>query len=80
MLERQEVVLTVPASFDDVARELTLERPPAGRLTANVTLLEEPQAAFYAWIDATTAWREGPRPPAPDPRLSTSAAAPPTSP
>lgn len=48
-LEQQEVVLTVPASFDEAARELTLE---AARLAglANLVLLEEPQAAFYCWI------------------------------
>ena len=48
-LEEQEVVLTVPASFDEAARELTLEAAkPAG--LATITLLEEPQAAFYCWI------------------------------
>src|SRR5579864_4145903 len=48
-LEKQPVVLTVPASFDDVARNLTME---AARLAGleNVTLLEEPQAAFYCWL------------------------------
>ena len=48
-LEEQEVILTVPASFDEVARKLTLE---AARLAGllHVTLLEEPQAAFYSWI------------------------------
>jgi molecular chaperone DnaK (HSP70) len=48
-LEEQSITLTVPASFDDVARQLTAEAARrAGYL--NVTLLEEPQAAFYAWI------------------------------
>ncbi|CAN5907705.1 Hsp70 family protein [soil metagenome] len=48
-LETQDVLLTVPASFDAAARELTVE---AARLAGleNVTLLEEPQAAFYAWL------------------------------
>ncbi len=48
-LEHQQVLLTVPASFDAVARELTVE---AARLAGieNVSLLEEPQAAFYAWL------------------------------
>jgi hypothetical protein len=48
-LEKQAVVLTVPASFDDVARNLTVE---AARLAGleNLTLLEEPQAAFYCWL------------------------------
>ena len=45
------MLLTVPASFDEEARELTLapRRRPA---SSSVTLLEEPQAAFYAWLDA----------------------------
>ncbi len=48
-LEQQEVILTVPASFDEVARELTLEAAKRAGLTT-ITLLEEPQAAFYCWI------------------------------
>jgi hypothetical protein len=53
----QQVLITVPASFDAVARELTLE---AARQAGyqNVTLLEEPQAAFYAWIERHRDWRE----------------------
>jgi len=45
----QDIVLTVPASFDEEARELTVE---AARLAGleNLTLLEEPAAAFYSWI------------------------------
>ncbi len=50
-LERQSVVLTVPASFDEEARELTLAAAAAAGLPA-VTLLEEPLAALYAWIAA----------------------------
>jgi hypothetical protein len=57
-LEQQEVVLTVPASFDAAARELTVEAARAAGLE-NVILLEEPQAAFYAWIEANgDAWRK----------------------
>jgi molecular chaperone DnaK (HSP70) len=48
-LENQDVLLTVPASFDAVARELTMEAAAKAGL-GNVTLLEEPQAAFYAWL------------------------------
>ncbi len=48
-LEEQTVVVTVPASFDDVARNLTAESAKQAGLK-NVTLLEEPQAAFYAWL------------------------------
>jgi molecular chaperone DnaK (HSP70) len=56
-LEQQDIILTVPASFDAVARELTVEAARAAGLE-QVTLLEEPQAAFYAWIDsAGDDWR-----------------------
>ena len=47
----QEVVLAVPASFDAAARELTLQAATQAGLK-NVTLLEEPQAALYAWLEA----------------------------
>jgi molecular chaperone DnaK (HSP70) len=57
-LENQDIILTVPASFDAVARELTVEAARAAGLE-RVTLLEEPQAAFYAWIHAShDKWRE----------------------
>jgi len=57
-LEKQDVLLTVPASFDAVARELTVEAARAAGLE-NVTLLEEPTAAFYAWLAAQgDAWRK----------------------
>ena len=56
-LAEQEVILTVPASFDAVARELTAEAAYAAGLE-NLTLLEEPQAALYAWLDGRgDAWR-----------------------
>lgn len=48
-LEAQDIVLTVPASFDEAARELTLEAARRAGLS-RLTLLEEPQAAFYCWI------------------------------
>jgi molecular chaperone DnaK (HSP70) len=48
-LARQDVLLTVPASFDPAARELTLEAARHAGLE-RVTLLEEPQAAFYSWL------------------------------
>jgi molecular chaperone DnaK (HSP70) len=54
----QEVILTVPASFDPAARELTAEAARAVGFQ-NVTLLEEPQAAFYSWIhQAGETWRD----------------------
>jgi len=48
-LEAQDIILTVPASFDEVARELTVEAAHRAGLP-RVILLEEPQAAFYAWV------------------------------
>ena len=55
----QEVVLTVPASFDAAARELTREAAVAAGLPSDLVLLEEPQAAVYAWIDACgDRWRK----------------------
>src|SRR4051795_7501770 len=57
-LENQDIVLTVPASFDAAARELTVEAARAAGLQ-HITLLEEPQAAFYAWIDNNgSGWRD----------------------
>jgi molecular chaperone DnaK (HSP70) len=57
-LENQEIVLTVPASFDPMARELTVEAARAAGLE-KITLLEEPQAAFYSWIDQShDKWRD----------------------
>ena len=48
-LEDEDVLLTVPASFDEEARVLTVRAAEDAGL-GHVTLLEEPQAAFYAWI------------------------------
>ena len=57
-LSSGRIVVTVPASFDEVARNLTAEAAEAAGL-GNVTLLEEPQAAFYAWTaQAGRAWRD----------------------
>ena len=57
-LSRQDVLLTVPASFDEEARELTLRAAQQSGLE-QVTLLEEPQAAFYAWLESQgDAWRK----------------------
>ena len=57
-LERQTLTLTVPASFDAVARALTVEAAQLAGLK-NVTLLEEPQAALYAWVESLgDAWRK----------------------
>jgi molecular chaperone DnaK (HSP70) len=53
----QQILVTVPASFDAVARELTLQAAERAGFR-EVTLLEEPQAAFYAWIERHKDWRE----------------------
>src|SRR5207237_4169642 len=53
----QQVLVTVPASFDAVARELTLDAAQQAGYRG-VLLLEEPQAAFYAWIQRHPDWRE----------------------
>lgn len=60
-LEDQPVLLTVPASFDAAARDLTQR---AAKLAGfpEVTILEEPQAAFYAWIERNPNWREQVKP------------------
>jgi len=50
-LAAQDVIITVPASFDAAARELTMEAAQAAGIP-NITLLEEPQAALYAWLEA----------------------------
>jgi Hsp70 protein len=56
-LAEQEVLLTVPASFDEEARELTRRAAEQGGYQ-QVTLLEEPQAAFYAWLESQgDGWR-----------------------
>lgn len=56
-LDRQEVTVTVPASFDPAARELTAEAARAIGIE-HLVLLEEPQAALYSWVnDSQGDWR-----------------------
>ncbi len=58
-IAQQQVVLAVPASFDAVARELTREAAVAAGLPDDLILLEEPQAAVYAWLaDNHEQWRK----------------------
>jgi len=58
-IAQQKVILTVPASFDASARELTREAALAAGLPAELVLLEEPQAALYAWLaDSGDSWRK----------------------
>jgi hypothetical protein len=57
-LEHQDILITVPASFDAVARELTVRAAQMAGFE-HFTLLEEPQSAFYGWIyDHEESWRE----------------------
>ena len=57
-LESQKVVVTIPASFDAAARDLVVEASKKAGLPA-ITLLEEPQAAFYSWISQNeNPWRK----------------------
>ena len=59
MFADQSVVLTVPASFDAAARDLTREAALAAGFPESFRLLEEPQAATYAWLDAVgERWRK----------------------
>ncbi|TAM03220.1 MAG: Hsp70 family protein [Paraburkholderia sp.] len=54
----QDITVTIPASFDPAARELTAEAAQAAGY-ARMTLLEEPQAALYSWIQKSGgAWRK----------------------
>lgn len=56
--DAQDITVTIPASFDPAARELTAEACRAAGF-ANLTLLEEPQAALYSWIQASGGdWRK----------------------
>lgn len=50
-LAKQDIALTLPASFDEVSRELTIRAAKLAGLP-RVTLIEEPQAAFYAWLNS----------------------------
>ncbi len=55
----QDVVLTVPASFDEVARDLTREAAIEAGFPDNFTILEEPQAAMYSWLGTKgDTWRK----------------------
>jgi molecular chaperone DnaK (HSP70) len=56
-LALQTVLITVPASFDAAARDLT-QRAAALAGYPEVTIIEEPQAAFYAWLERNAEWRE----------------------
>ncbi|MBL6987917.1 MAG: Hsp70 family protein, partial [Methylobacter sp.] len=57
-LDQQDIVITVPASFDPAARELTAEAARAVGLSQAI-LLEEPQAALYSWIEKSHGdWRK----------------------
>ncbi len=59
--ENAQVLITVPASFDASARSLTEEAARRAGI-ANFVLLEEPQAAFYAWLEKHEDWRSRVKP------------------
>ena len=54
----QEICVTVPASFDAAAQRLTLDAAEEAGFPAGVRLLEEPQAAFYCWLEHHDAMRD----------------------
>jgi len=57
VIENQTIVATVPASFDTVAREFTVKA--AAQIGLKIILLEEPQAAFYSWLNENgEQWRK----------------------
>lgn len=57
-LAAQDLIITVPASFDPAARELTIEAARSVGLN-QAQLLEEPQSALYSWIDNSHGdWRQ----------------------
>lgn len=57
-LEQQDLIITVPASFDPAARELTVEAAKSVGLN-KALLLEEPQSALYSWIESSQGnWRD----------------------
>ncbi|NHZ32992.1 Hsp70 family protein [Massilia rubra] len=60
--DEQDITVTIPASFDPAARELTVEAAKAAGYV-NLTLLEEPQAALYNWIQNSGGrWRKDAKP------------------
>ena len=57
ILEESQVIITVPASFDETARELTVEAAKKAGYK-HISLLEEPLAAFYSWLEKNDNWQE----------------------
>jgi hypothetical protein len=55
VFDKQLIILTVPASFDEVARELTIAAAHQAGITGPI-LLEEPLAAFYDWLRIPSGW------------------------
>ena len=56
-LEESQLIITVPASFDETARELTVEAAKKAGLQ-HIILLEEPLAAFYSWLEKNENWED----------------------
>ncbi|MDM8538300.1 Hsp70 family protein [Desulfobacterales bacterium HSG17] len=62
-IENQFVVITVPASFNEGARQLTMDAVKAAGFSSDMTLLEEPLAAFYSWlINNENSWQNSVKP------------------
>jgi molecular chaperone DnaK (HSP70) len=61
--EAQDITITVPASFDAAAQRLTLDAAREAGFPEGVRLLEEPQAAFYRWLEQEDkqddSWKRG---------------------
>lgn len=53
-LAGQDIAITVPASFDPAAQELTLRATRQAGFPPSTILIEEPQAAFYAWLESSS--------------------------
>lgn len=61
-LSEQDTIVTLPASFDELARRLTIEAAEKAGIR-ELYLIEEPQAAFYAWLEShESTWTEKIRP------------------
>ena len=62
LLEEQQVTITIPASFDEVARDLTIKAAELAGLK-NIALVEEPLAALYAWLQKNEdTWQDSVKP------------------
>lgn len=56
LFQKQQILVTIPASFDEAAQRLTLEACQQAGFGSNVRLIEEPQAAFFDWLNPDKNW------------------------